>query len=699
MIRFSSRFLVLPLFLALLAVFSCKLELRAQSIELQNPFQYVTVGDLDVAGDQITVEALVYNTNVISVNVVSKHTGPGNVNYLLRINTFEITTTNGFVLMSNPFAGSMDLNTWYHIAGTYDGSFVRYYVNGCLIVEQPATGNLITNNLLTGIGNMSSGPDEQFYGRIDEVRIWNVARTQAQIANNMNDLPTPGAQVGLLAYYKFDGDLVNLQGNVAFDGTWVGAPNFGLNADVIDEFEIVDVVAQNSSCFGLNNGTITITANGLGNEYSLDGVTWQTSPVFNGLGPGTYSIFARSTQGCLETSADVSISEPGEISVSSTIFGCANTPVIIHGVPQTIEGIYTQVFPAANGCDSTSAVELFHYPLTQVDAGNNVTVCFGDEVSLQATGAFDYTWSNGVLNNASFVPNATTTLTVQGVDMNGCVSQDQLTITVNPLPTVLFASTATSGCAPLEVAFEGAFQPNQTCTWTINNQQFDVCQGVSYLFDFAGCYDVTLEIEDANGCVNSLTQPNMVCVDIVPTANFEILPFGLITTLDTEVFFSDLSLGQGGTYFWDFGDGTQISGIQSPHHTYPADSAGDYSVQLIIVTPAGCSDTIYGIVRIAEETIFYIPNAFTPNGDQFNEFFTPVFTSGIQLDDFDFRIFNRWGKLIFQTNSLDLMWDGTYEEKGTGELVPDGVYVWMLEYRNNFTDDRIIHMGHVSVLR
>jgi gliding motility-associated-like protein len=686
----------------MVVVLFAQYSLGQQNIQLENPFQYVTIGDLDVAGDQITVEALVYNSAANSVNVVSKHTGPGDVNYLLRINTFEITTTNGFILMNNPFAGSMDLDTWYHIAGTYDGSFVRYYVNGCLIVSQPATGNIVTNNHIAAIGNISNGANEQFYGNIDEVRIWSVARTPAELSNNMNDLPNPTTQIGLEAYYKFDGDVLNLQGNATYNGTWVGTPNYGVNASIVDEFDITSVVSQDVSCFGANDGQITISATGTGNQYSIDGgLTWQGSNVFTDLPPGTYSIAAQSAQGCQEFASTVTIVEPALIYTYEFMLACPETDVVVHGNSVSNPGIYVETFPAVNGCDSVSEIELEFYDAPVISVGDDTTICEGASVQLTAIGGGTYNWSHGLPNGSILTPQQTTTYSVIVTDANGCIAEDAITITVLPLPSVAFAANITAGCVPFDVAIESnSFQPGQSCIWSVNNVVFEQCQGLFFPVESPGCYDVSLQITDINGCVNTLTETEYICADPLPQANFEIFPIEFITTANTEVYLNDLSVNASNAqYFWDFGDGTQISGEQNPTHIYPDDSAGNYTIQLIIVSEQGCSDTVYGIVRIAEETIYCIPNAFTPNADQFNDRFIPVFTSGIEPEDFDFRIYNRWGKMVFQSNALDFQWDGTDMIAGTGQLLPDGVYVWMLEYRNNFTDDKVIHMGHVALLK
>jgi hypothetical protein len=187
--------------------------------------QSVKVGDLDIVGNQVTIEALFNRTAPYSPNflyagdIVSKHDSPADVNYLLRPNDAEITTTNGYFIAT---AGcEIELNKTYHVALVYDGNSLKFYRNGFLMSEVPASGNLIQNNYTTTIGDYAYPfPDvgTNFTGYINEVRIWNVARTQLEIQSYMNtSLPTPATQTGLQAYYTFD-DLLNKQGNPAWDG-------------------------------------------------------------------------------------------------------------------------------------------------------------------------------------------------------------------------------------------------------------------------------------------------------------------------------------------------------------------------------------------------------------------------------------------------------------------------------------------------
>ena len=93
--------------------------------------------------------------------------------------------------------------------------------------------------------------------------------------------------------------------------------------------------------------------------------------------------------------------------------------------------------------------------------------------------------------------------------------------------------------------------------------------------------------------------------------------------------------------------------------------------------------------------IFYIPNTFTPDGDEFNQTFKPIFTSGFHAHDFKLLIFNRWGEVIWESNDAEIGWDETYN----GKIVQNGTYVWKVEFKILKNDERILKTGHVNVLR
>ncbi|MBK8610791.1 MAG: gliding motility-associated C-terminal domain-containing protein [Chitinophagaceae bacterium] len=191
--------------------------------------QSVKVGDLDVTGNQVTVEAN-FNCSSFPISrpdkwedIVSKHTGTNDANYILRMDLAGINTTNGHYLTPPP-CDNLVLNKTYHVAMVYDGSSLKLYRDGYLISQIACTGNLVTNDLLTTIGDyaVNNPVGTNFLGYINEVRIWNVARTQSQLRTYMDiSLPNPSTQTGLLGYYTFD-NLLNKQGNAAYNGTLTG---------------------------------------------------------------------------------------------------------------------------------------------------------------------------------------------------------------------------------------------------------------------------------------------------------------------------------------------------------------------------------------------------------------------------------------------------------------------------------------------
>ena len=110
----------------------------------------------------------------------------------------------------------------------------------------------------------------------------------------------------------------------------------------------------------------------------------------------------------------------------------------------------------------------------------------------------------------------------------------------------------------------------------------------------------------------------------------------------------------------------------------------------------GCIDSTISYLQVRAMILFYIPNTFTPDGDQFNQTFQPVFYSGFDPYDFHIAIFNRWGEVIWESFDATVGWDGTYGNRG---LVEDGVYTWQLDFKGEYEDIRYLHNGHVTLIK
>jgi hypothetical protein len=156
----------------------------------------------------ITLEAWVYATKNSGIqNVISKSSSSPNNGYIFPRTDNGWTNTiiyfhiaGGWRTLSAVYPS---LNAWHHLAATYDGATIRLYIDGIQAASQAQSGSITTNGNAVVLGNQT-GTSEFFGGTMDEVRIWNVARTQAQIQSSMNIQLDPTTQTGLVSYYSFN---------------------------------------------------------------------------------------------------------------------------------------------------------------------------------------------------------------------------------------------------------------------------------------------------------------------------------------------------------------------------------------------------------------------------------------------------------------------------------------------------------------
>jgi gliding motility-associated-like protein len=169
-----------------------------------------------------------------------------------------------------------------------------------------------------------------------------------------------------------------------------------------------------------------------------------------------------------------------------------------------------------------------------------------------------------------------------------------------------------------------------------------------------------------------------------------------MVSITDNVAFHDLSSGGVVHWAWNFGDSV-TSTLQNPTHVF-ADT-GTYIVTEIVISQNGCVDSIKHVIE-TKDYMFYIPNAFTPNGDGSNDFF---FAKGLGITEYEMWIFDRWGNNLFycKVNGLpqsqSCQWDGTVQG-GTNTIVHEDVYVWKVHFLNVFgtTYDFV---GNVSVVK
>lgn len=182
---------------------------------------------------------------------------------------------------------------------------------------------------------------------------------------------------------------------------------------------------------------------------------------------------------------------------------------------------------------------------------------------------------------------------------------------------------------------------------------------------------VEVVVSDQGGCERT-SFANIASQDFLEAA-FSADPDTLIPiALSEAVFrFSNQTVG-GNSYLWDFGDGNQSADF-APQHTYT--EVGNYFTKLVATNnSSGCKDSvILGPYLVIPDGLLFVPNAFTPNGDGINDFLR---IQGEALENFTFSIYDRWGTVMFSTNSISEVWDG---KMPGGRAAPEGVYMYSLQ--------------------
>jgi gliding motility-associated-like protein len=182
-------------------------------------------------------------------------------------------------------------------------------------------------------------------------------------------------------------------------------------------------------------------------------------------------------------------------------------------------------------------------------------------------------------------------------------------------------------------------------------------KNIQHIVSNGFCSDTASQVVNLNNTLQAAFQaPNEVCPKDV-------------------VNFTNVSIGNIISWNWNFGDGTN-SNQQTPQaHLYQNTWAGKtYAVSLIVRNNLGCYDTLTKQITKLQSCYLAVPNAFTPNGDGKNDYLYPL--NAFSATNLEFKVFNRYGQLVFETRDWTNKWDGTIN----GKLQPAGTYVWTLRY-------------------
>ena len=360
-------------------------------------------------------------------------------------------------------------------------------------------------------------------------------------------------------------------------------------------------------------------------------------------------------------------------------------------------GTYTVTVTAA-GCSGSATTTVVMNPGTQPTITQVGPYCANSAAVNLAASVAGGTWSGTGITNAAtglFDPSAASigNNLITYTPSNGCTNPATTTIVVNAIPTIQFAGDVLTGCAPLDVVLTDQSAPvSSAVTWTFGDGSPNSNQlgSVAHTFTSPGCYDITLSAT-SNGCSNTATVANYICV--LPKADASFYVDDATQTISDPTFNCINTSINATSYSWEFGDGTGSTLIH-PSHTYPA-LPGNYTIILYANNAGGCIDSAKINVSIKDELIFHIPNAFTPDGDEFNNTFKPIFYSGFDPFSYTLTMYDRWGEILFESHDVAFGWDGTYN----GELAKEGVYTWTIKFKDVDNDKKLVYSGHVSLIK
>lgn len=164
------------------------------------------------------------------------------------------------------------------------------------------------------------------------------------------------------------------------------------------------------------------------------------------------------------------------------------------------------------------------------------------------------------------------------------------------------------------------------------------------------------------------------------------------TILNPKFEFANQSKGAV-SWLWDFGDpaDNKTSTLRDPKHTYT--DTGTYCIGLTAKNMQGCWDTTTHCVKIGPEFTFFVPNAFSPNGNSINDTF---FGKGIGILKYKMTIFDRWGDQIFTSEEINKGWDGKVDK--SGEVSQQDVFVYKITLTDVFQKMHQ-YVGHVTLIK
>lgn len=426
--------------------------------------------------------------------------------------------------------------------------------------------------------------------------------------------------------------------------TLTGTNSCGASGSIskVVSFVPANVTGTNASCHGLADGSATVSTGSATGPFTYE---WNTVPPITtatatGLQAGTYTVSVSSPSACA-SSATITIEEP--VALETTVNTNPSCTDICNG----------SVNAAAAG---GTAPYTYNWTSLGTAHGYTGTVCAG-------------------------------TYTVTVTDANGCTGNPTVA-DVNTIAPPLITCPSVTICMGSGMYLNAT--GGNTYSWSPATG-LSAPTGANVFANPSTTTGYVLTGTSVDGCSNSIDVLVTVDPTVAPVAAFNWLPENP-SVFNPFLQFNNLSSGEN-TYTWDFSGLAQSHDVH-PGFIFPDDSSGTYQVCLLAVNAVGCTDTTCQGIQVDGFPSIYMPNAFTPNGDGMNDLFFPV-VRDIDLKDFEWMVFDRWGQMILYSKDFTSTWDGTSK----GIYCKADVYVWKIRYIEKTTGVNREMVGQVTLVR
>lgn len=646
------------------------------------------------------------------------YTGGNGVTYTGLVNNETEMVLSGAVVYSGTSQGATNVNSYVITpGGLSSGNYAILYADGGLTISRAALSVIAadTSKIYDGLA-FTGGNGVSYTGFVNNetasVLSGGIVYTgTAQGATNVDNYEiTPGGLNsdnyaiqyvnGSLSISKASLTVVATDTSKVYDGLSFTGSNGVTYAGLVNN-ESAAVLGGMLTYGGTSQGAVRV------NDYVI---------VPDGLTSGNYDIhYVNGTlaiqKALLVVSADNKArcygdANPGlTISYTGFVHGEDSTalgvlPVATTAVTtQTVAGNY-QIVPSGAAADNYSfsyvngVLTIYALPVSSITAAQGTVLC-GTSATLpiEASGAYSFTWLH---DNVAVTGTSAAALTVGetgsysaiATDGNGCSAPVVNNIAISRLLAPQAAFTFDSYCVDNAVSFTNTSEVVNSGTvnysWSSGNGESSNHASPQFIYSAAGSYTVTLTVTPQSCTSLAVTTTQVIPVEAA-------IPGMRLTTVNTSpglpVQLQARNLTNA-SYNWLPFTGLSDAASIAPVAILQQDQ--DYQIEMAF--PSGCItiDSLHVSVYIASDIL--VPNVFSANGDGQNDILYANLRGMKKLNYF--RVFDRWGKKVFESFDAAKGWDGTYN----GELQPLATYVWAAEGVDN--NGKTIHrQGSVTLLR